>query len=153
MPLNICVSQTLQTTQQRECLQRICIGLSVIPTRRDSASTHSFIQLFILAKWPTSVVRRRKPPTLDLAKLLHGSFHETRNLGLKLRKRWKSTEITMRNKKCVVSDNQEDWWAPSYTEGTALMGKMSTQIVQNCLFGLVRSPPPKKLENLSESTT
>lgn len=47
MSLNICVSQTLQTTQQRECLQRICIDLSVIPTRRDSISTHSFIQLFI----------------------------------------------------------------------------------------------------------
>lgn len=116
---------------------------------------HTFVYSVIYLKWPTSFVRKKKPLTLDLAKLLHGSFYETRNLGLKLRKRWKSTEITMRNKKWVVSDNQEDWWAPSYTEGTALMWKMSTHIIQNCLFGLVR-PPPKKtknknLENLSES--
>lgn len=138
MSLNICVSQTSQTTQQRECLQRICIDF--LP----DVILFPHIRLFNYLKWPTSFVRKKKPLTLDLAKLLHGSFYETRNLGLKLRKRRKSTEITMRNKKWVVSDNQEDWWAPSYTEGTALMWKMSTHIIQNCLFGLVRPPPPKK---------
>lgn len=59
MSLNICVSQTLQTTQQRECLQRICIDLSVIPTRRDSISTHSFIQLFKM----TNIFRQKEEAT------------------------------------------------------------------------------------------